>query len=77
MKQIKLSIKAKDYNITLEDEFVEFFEHEFSRVFKNKPVLDTEDLLRAFVQLTYEKYKNDKFENSLISKINSNILSKS
>lgn len=74
MKQIKLSLKSKDYNITLEDEFVPFFEEEFKRVFEDNKLLDTEDFLRAFVQLTYEKFKNNNLQKNLIKNIGSSIL---
>lgn len=69
MKQIKLSLKSKDYNITLEDEFVPFFEEEFKRVFEENKLLDTEDLLKAFVRLTYEKFKNVNLQEKLINNI--------
>lgn len=69
MKQIKLSLKSKDYNITLEDDFAPFFEEEFKRVFEENKLLDTEDFLRAFVQLTYEKFKNNNLQKTLIENI--------
>lgn len=74
MKQIKLSLKSKDYNITLEDEFVPFFEEEFKRVFEDNKLLDTEDFLRAFVQLTYEKFKNNNLQKNLIKNIGNSVL---
>ncbi|MFV0481154.1 MAG: hypothetical protein ACK5LP_04145 [Campylobacteraceae bacterium] len=76
MKKIKLSIKSKDYNITLEDDFLPFFEKEFERVFQGKKNLSEEDLLRAFVQFAYENYKSEELHNSLINNINMTVLSK-
>jgi len=75
MKQIRLQVGSKDYNITLEDDFAPFFENEFTRVFENNKLLDTKELLNAFVQLTYEKFKNNNLQKNIIKNIENNILS--
>ena len=73
MKEIKLVLNSKSYKITLEDDFVPFFESEFKRFFEDNKLLDTEDLIYAFVQLVYDKFKNEKLQKEMIDTIKDSI----
>ncbi|MDR2791075.1 MAG: hypothetical protein LBB59_08910 [Campylobacteraceae bacterium] len=70
MKKITLSISTKSFDITLEDdEFVKFFEDELTRFFKNKNSLMIGDILTAFAQECYDRFKSEKTMNELLNKI--------
>ncbi|MDR0467995.1 MAG: hypothetical protein LBG67_04005 [Campylobacteraceae bacterium] len=73
MKEIKLVLNSKSYKITLEDDFVPFFESEFKRFFEDNKLLDTEDLIYAFVQLVYDKFKSENLQKEMIDTIKDSI----
>jgi hypothetical protein len=73
MKKITISIAAKSFDVTLEDEFAKFFENETNRVFKNKNSIEIKDILGAFIQECYDKFEAKKIEKELISKVEDQI----
>ena len=63
MRQISLNIASKDFNITLDDEFADYFEEELRHYLDDKNLLTIKALLTAFIQKCYENYeqKNETF----------------
>ena len=61
MSKLTVSIGSKDFDISLDDEFAEFFKAEFKETFGEKSNIETKNLLYAFVQKSYESYL-DKIE---------------
>jgi hypothetical protein len=69
MKKLTISISAKSFDITLDDEFVNFFEGELTRFFKNKNSLEIKDILAAFIQECHDRFESEKTMNELLNKI--------
>jgi hypothetical protein len=76
MKKITVSIAAKSFDITLEDNFADFFETEMTKVFKNRNNIEIKDILGAFIQECHDKFEAQKIEEELISSIDAKILRK-
>ncbi|MDR3178352.1 MAG: hypothetical protein LBT96_05160 [Campylobacteraceae bacterium] len=76
MKKITISIAAKSFDITLEDNFADFFESEVTRLFKNKNNIEIKDILGAFIQECHDMFEMQKIEKELISDIDIKILRK-
>lgn len=68
MKKITISITSKNFDITLEDGFAIFFENEISTLFK-KNNIDIKDLLGAFVQECYLRYKHEESDKQIIKSL--------
>jgi len=71
MKKVIISIAAKSFDITLEDDFAKFFEAEAARLFKNKNSVEIKDILGAFIQVCHDRFETEKNEKELIIKIDS------
>lgn len=70
MSKVTVSIGSKDFDITLDEEFSQFFESNFKQMFGGKTNIETKELLYAFVQKSYEEYLNKQEYKKLIDKIN-------
>jgi hypothetical protein len=57
MKKLTITIAAKSFDITLEDEFARFFEAEFVRLLRTKNSIEIKDLLGAFIQECHDRYE--------------------
>jgi hypothetical protein len=73
MKKITISIAAKSFDITLEDEFANFFSEETQRLFKNKNSLEIKDILAAFIQECHDKFENEKIEREILRQVEKNL----
>ncbi|MDR1007306.1 MAG: hypothetical protein LBL65_01915 [Campylobacteraceae bacterium] len=69
MKKITISIAAKSFDITLEDEFAHFFSEEVERLFKNKNSLEIKDILAAFIQECHDKFESEKIEEEILRQV--------
>ena len=69
MSKVTVSIGSKDFDITLDEEFSQFFEASFKEIFGEKTNIETKELLYAFVQKSYDEYLNKKQYKKLIAKI--------
>jgi len=69
MSKVTVSIGAKDFDITLDEEFSQFFEANFKETFGEKTNIETKELLYAFVQKSYDEYLTKKEYKILIDKI--------
>jgi len=67
MSKLSLQVGSKDFDISLDGEFYEYFKEDFSRVFKDKKNIEAKELLQAFVQKSYDEYQ-DKLRLEEISK---------
>jgi len=70
MSKVTVSIGAKDFDITLDEDFSKFFEANFKEIFGDKTNIETKELLYAFVQKSYDEYLNKIEYKKLIDKIN-------
>ncbi len=57
MKKLTITISSRDYDISLEDDFAEFFQNDLSRYLNQHNAIDPKDLLTAYVQKCYECYE--------------------
>lgn len=69
MSKVTVSIGAKDFDITLDEDFSKYFEKSFKEIFGDKTNIETKELLYAFVQKSYDEYLNIKEYKKLIDKI--------
>ncbi|MDR1976897.1 MAG: hypothetical protein LBQ18_07915 [Campylobacteraceae bacterium] len=69
MKKITISISAKSFDITLEDEFAKFFESELERLFKNKNSLEVKDILASFIQECHDRFESEKMQRDILQKV--------
>jgi len=69
MSKVTVSIGSKDFDITLDDDFSQFFEKNFKEIFGDKTNIETKELLYAFVQKNYDEYLNKVEYKRLIEKI--------
>jgi hypothetical protein len=76
MKKITISIAAKSFDITLEDDFADFFEVEMTKAFKNKNNIEIKDILGAFIQECHDKFEAQKIQKELIFNIDARVLRK-
>jgi len=67
MSKLSLQVGSKDFDISLDGDFYEYFKEDFSRVFKDKKNIEAKELLQAFVQKSYNEYQ-DKLRLEEISK---------
>jgi len=58
MSKLSLQVGAKDFDIKLDEDFYEFFMEDFKKEFGEKRNIDVKELLRAYVQKSYNEYKN-------------------
>jgi len=69
MSKLTVSIGAKDFDITLDDDFAMFFEKEFKLTFGEKQNIETKELLYAYVQKSYDEYLNRQEYKKMVDKI--------
>jgi hypothetical protein len=69
MSKVTVSIGAKDFDITLDEDFSKFFEANFRETFGEKTNIETKELLYAFVQKSYDEYLTKIEYKKLIDKI--------
>ncbi|CZE47587.1 hypothetical protein [Campylobacter geochelonis] len=76
MKELEVHITSKSlfrsYNINLDDEFAVTFEKELNLLMDSTKSIDAKDLLKAFVQKSYESYERTKELKELIEKLENN-----
>ncbi|ARR00122.1 MULTISPECIES: hypothetical protein [Campylobacter] len=70
MRQITLTVASKDYNITLDDEFADYFEADIKQLLDDKHQLAIKDLLTAFVKKCHENYEQKSELSSILGNIN-------
>ncbi len=58
MSKLSLQVGSKDFDISLDGDFYEYFKEDFSRVFKDKKNIEAKELLQAFVQKSYNEYQD-------------------
>ncbi|MDR1614555.1 MAG: hypothetical protein LBS26_03195 [Campylobacteraceae bacterium] len=73
MKKVTITVSAKSFDITLDDEFVDFFEKELERFFKNKNTLEIKDILAAFIQECHDRFENEKSAKDILQKIDNKL----
>ncbi|ARQ97129.1 MAG: hypothetical protein SPI60_05215 [Campylobacter lanienae] len=69
MRQITLTVASKDYNITLDDDFADYFEADIKKLLDDKHQLAIKDLLTAFVKKCHENYEQKSELNSILGNI--------
>ncbi len=69
MSKLSIQVGAKDFDIMLDDDFYDFFIDEFRKTFDDKRNIDIKELLRAFVQKSYDKYQDSKKIKQLLESI--------
>lgn len=69
MKKVTITIASKDYTISLEDDFAEFFEKDLAKFLNENNAIGTKELLTAYVQKCYEKFEQTKSVDNLSLKI--------
>ncbi len=58
MSKLSLQVGAKDFDIKLDEGFYDFFIEDFKRVFNDKKNIEVKELLRAYVQKSYDEYQD-------------------
>ncbi|WP_096014981.1 hypothetical protein [Campylobacter lanienae] len=69
MRQITLTVASKDYNITLDDDFADYFEADIKKLLDDKHQLAIKDLLTAFVKKCHENYEQKSELSSILGNI--------
>ena len=69
MSKLSLQVGAKDFDIMLDDDFYDFFVNDFKKTFKDKRNVEVKELLRAYVQKSYDKYQDSKKIKQLLKSI--------
>ncbi len=69
MSKLSLQVGAKDFDIMLDDDFYDFFMDDFRKIFEDKRNIEIKELLRAYVQKSYDKYQDNKKIKQLIESI--------
>ena len=69
MRQITLTVASKDYNITLDDDFADYFEADIKKLLDDKHQQAIKDLLTAFVRKCHEHYEQKSELNSILGNI--------
>jgi hypothetical protein len=67
MSKLSLQVGSKEFDISLDGDFYEYFKEDFNLAFKDKKNIDIKELLQAFVQKSYNEYQ-DKLKIEEISK---------
>ncbi|MCK9257025.1 MAG: hypothetical protein M0P02_03020 [Sulfurospirillaceae bacterium] len=73
MKKVTISVASKDYTITLEDAFADYFTKDLEKLLGSKKGFDIKELLTAFVQKSYENYRLESNLNSVVMNIESKL----
>ena len=58
MSKLSLQVGSKDFDISLDGDFYEYFQEDFSRTFKDRKNIEAKELLQAFVQKSYNEYQD-------------------
>ncbi len=58
MSKLSLQVGAKDFDIKLDDDFYDFFVEDFKKNFDDKKSIEIKELLRAYVQKSYNEYQD-------------------
>jgi len=58
MSKLSLQVGSKDFDISLDGDFYEYFKEDFNLVFKDKKNIEAKELLQAFVQKSYNEYQD-------------------
>jgi 5-methylcytosine-specific restriction endonuclease McrBC GTP-binding regulatory subunit McrB len=58
MSKLSLQVGAKDFDIKLDEGFYEFFLEDFRKNFDDRRAIEVKELLNAYVQKSYDEYKN-------------------
>ena len=58
MSKLSLQVGAKDFDIKLDEGFYDFFIEDFKKVFDDKKSIEVKELLRAYVQKSYDEYQD-------------------
>ncbi len=58
MSKLSLQVGAKDFDIKLDEGFYDFFIEDFKKVFDDKKSIEVRELLRAYVQKSYDEYQD-------------------
>lgn len=69
MKKVTITIASKDYNVSLDEDFANFFEADLAKFLNENSALGIKELLTAYVQKCYEEYKQTKTIDNLNLKI--------
>jgi len=69
MSKLSLQVGAKDFDIMLDDDFYDFFIDDFRKIFEDKRNIEIKELLRAYVQKSYDEYQDNKKIKQLIESI--------
>ena len=69
MSKLSLQVGAKDFDIMLDDDFYDFFINDFKKIFDDKRNIEIKELLRAFVQKSYDNYQDSKKIKQLLESI--------
>ncbi len=69
MSKLSLQVGAKDFDIMLDDDFYDFFVNDFKKTFKDKRNIEVKELLRAYVQKSYDRYQDSKKIKQLLKSI--------
>ena len=69
MSKLSLQVGAKDFDIMLDDDFYDFFVNDFKKTFKDKRNIEVKELLRAYVQKSYDRYLDSKKIKQLLKSI--------
>ncbi len=76
MSKFTVSIGLKEFDITLDEDFYEFFKEDFSKTFDQTSPIETKELLNAFVQKSYDEYMTKKEYKKISDKIDMAIVKK-
>lgn len=69
MKKVTITVSAKDYTITVDDEFATVLQNDVKRFMNDQDSFDSKGLLTAFVQKCFECYKQEDSISKLSLKI--------
>ncbi|MCF6173939.1 MAG: hypothetical protein L3J44_09210 [Campylobacteraceae bacterium] len=69
MSKLSLQVGSKDFDINLDGEFYDFFTQDFDKMFKDKRNIEIKELLRAYVQKSYDEYQNKLEINKVFERI--------
>lgn len=69
MRKLTITVAAKDYTISLDEDFANFLESDLKEFLNSNDTLDSKNLLTAYVQKCYEVYNQTQDVTKLILKI--------
>ncbi|MFK5882449.1 MAG: hypothetical protein QM482_09575 [Sulfurospirillum sp.] len=58
MSKLSCQVGAKDFDINLDEDFYDFFIEDFKKTFGDKKSIEVKELLRAYVQKSYNEYQD-------------------